>query len=93
MTGDYTGPATLPPWRPDVVFVDGEHDLAAVRRDMTNAAALLAPGGAIAVHDHGEPNAPDVAPTADAWATANGWRMTKKAGTLAVYHRDSAGRQ
>ncbi|HYH68594.1 MAG TPA: class I SAM-dependent methyltransferase [Urbifossiella sp.] len=87
VVGDYTDPATLPPWSPDVVFVDGEHHAEAVRRDLASAAALLAPGGLIALHDHGEPNAPDVAPAADAWARAGGWRLTAKAGTLAVFSR------
>lgn len=85
--GDYTDPATLPPWAPEVVFVDGEHHARAVRRDLANAAALLAPGGVIALHDHGDPNAPDVAPAADAWAAGAGWVVRAKAGTLAVLAR------
>lgn len=82
--GDYTEPATRPPWPPDLVFVDGEHDAASVRRDLAAAAELVGPGGAILLHDYGEPNAPDVRPTADGWAAGAGWEVAETAGTLAV---------
>lgn len=46
----------------DFVFLDGDHDGATVYREMSEALALLAPGGAIVLHDyypHGRPLFPD----------------------------------
>jgi predicted O-methyltransferase YrrM len=56
----------LPSHSFDLVFVDGDHSYDAVRRDMELARCLLAPGGALAVHDYGR-----VAPPGQAeWGVA-----------------------
>jgi len=39
----------------DLVFIDGDHDYAAVRRDFLLSESLLGRGGAIAFHDFGNP--------------------------------------
>lgn len=44
---------------PDMIFVDGEHDEAAVRSDITNWQPLLADGGLLCGHDY-HPDWPDV---------------------------------
>lgn len=42
-------PRRLAPY--DLVYVDGDHDYAAALRDITTAAASVAPGGVVAIHD------------------------------------------
>lgn len=37
-----------------LVFIDGDHSAAAVRKDVTAALGLLRPGGVLACHDYGE---------------------------------------
>jgi predicted O-methyltransferase YrrM len=48
-----------------LVYVDSNHDAAAVRRDTELALQLVRPGGYIAWHDYGHNGWPDVMPTLD----------------------------
>jgi predicted O-methyltransferase YrrM len=36
---------------PDMIFIDGDHEYTAVRRDIANAKRKLAPGGLLCGHD------------------------------------------
>jgi cyclopropane fatty-acyl-phospholipid synthase-like methyltransferase len=63
-----TSQDTLPhlPGRFGLVFVDGDHQAAAVEHDLAWAVKLAAPGGVVAVHDYGEDCCcPDVRATCD----------------------------
>jgi predicted O-methyltransferase YrrM len=44
----------IPPEKFDLVYLDAEHDLEAVRRDIVAGYPLVKPGGYLAGHDHSE---------------------------------------
>jgi predicted O-methyltransferase YrrM len=49
----------------DLVFVDGDHSFAAVKRDLLEAQKILTLDGVLAVHDYGEDTCPQVALAVD----------------------------
>lgn len=48
-----------------LIFIDGDHEQAAVTRDLHHALDLLRPGGVLACHDYGEDTCPGVAAALD----------------------------
>jgi predicted O-methyltransferase YrrM len=50
-----------------LAFIDGDHSEQAVATDARMAWELLAPGGWLCCHDHGEDSCPGVAAALDAW--------------------------
>jgi predicted O-methyltransferase YrrM len=51
----------------DLVFVDGDHRYDAATYDLHTGWGLVAPGGAMAVHDYGEETCAQVMPAVDAF--------------------------
>jgi len=73
----------LKPQSFDVVFVDGAHDLASVRADLTQATRLVRPGGLICCHDT------DQAGVATACNETFGRGPAGRVDTLAWYYADT----
>jgi cephalosporin hydroxylase len=58
-----------------LLFVDGDHSAAGLRADLAAWTPFVVPGGVVIVHDHENPQCPDVAPTADAFFSGSGWSV------------------
>ena len=64
----------------DLVWIDGDHEAAAVAHDVEWARKLLRPSGTLAVHDYGEATCPGVRQALD------GWKVPPRlVDTLAIY--------
>lgn len=64
----------------DLVWIDGDHEAAAVAHDVKEARKLLRPTGTLAVHDYGEDTCPGVREALDAWKPPS-----RVVDTLAIY--------
>lgn len=64
----------------DLIWIDGDHEAAAVTHDVTWALKLLRPTGTLACHDYDEVTCPGVRQALDAWKPP-----VKLVDTLAVY--------
>lgn len=64
----------------DLVWIDGDHEAAAVAHDVEWARKLLRPGGTLACHDYGEATCPGVRQALDAWKVP-----PRLVDTLAIY--------
>jgi predicted O-methyltransferase YrrM len=71
----------------DLIFIDGDHSLEAVRRDIGLALPLLAKGGVIAFHDYGRKETDGVTRAVDERFET----VTILADTLAVVRPSSSG--
>jgi predicted O-methyltransferase YrrM len=71
-----------PPYRFDLVWIDGDHTAEVVEHDVTWALKLLKPGGVLACHDYDEVTCPGVRQALDKLFGGPG-ELTD---TLAVYH-------
>jgi hypothetical protein len=67
----------------DLVFIDGAHDAASVRRDIAKACAVIAPAGLIAFHDYRSGIDPGVDVAVDEFL-GTGARLISHTKTLAV---------
>jgi SAM-dependent methyltransferase len=67
----------------DLVFIDGDHSRAAVKRDIAEALRLLAPGGLLAFHDYNSRQDPDVTVAVNQLLTA-GAELVSETDSLAV---------
>lgn len=50
----------VPPYPVDMVFIDGDHRLETVERDIKHALDSVKPGGIVSGHDYGHPDWPGV---------------------------------
>jgi predicted O-methyltransferase YrrM len=69
----------------DLVFIDTDHDAAAVARDIEAALPLLEPGGRLAFHDYPDPGWPEVRRIVDEYAQRLGWHRLAQADYLGVF--------
>ncbi len=76
----------------DMIFIDGAHDEASVRRDMMLAMETIKPGGLICGHDYDEKAHPDVVkvvrellPNASVAPDTTIWYVQMEPGTLPAY--------
>lgn len=67
----------------DVVWIDGDHEAAAVTHDVEWARKLLRPTGTLICHDYGEETCPGVRAALDAWKPP-----PRLVDTMAVYGPD-----
>jgi predicted O-methyltransferase YrrM len=69
----------------DLVFLDGDHDMATLRADVALALSVLKPGGLLACHDYPDPNWADVRRVVDEVARTQGLVRVRQADYLGVF--------
>ena len=72
----------------DLIFIDTEHDVASLTRDIENALPLLSPGGILAFHDYPDPGWPEVRPVVDGYASKLNWKRIAQVDYCGVFRTE-----
>lgn len=70
-----------------LLFIDGDHEYLAVRRDLNLFAGSVRSGGFLAMHDYRRDSLPDVTRAANEYLEDDIWDQISVAGTLGVWRK------
>jgi len=76
--------------RVELLHIDAGHSYEECRDDLANWVPKVLPGGAVCIHDYGEPHnpklrRPEVQQAVDEWRNADEWAEVERAGTMIAF--------